>query len=391
MKVKNLVLFGFVVSALSYLNDEAKKDREEGNETLTGLEDVDLDEVRKEMGLKLQEAVGEFGEVVSSIVNIGQEAFENYITENGDDEIVSLEELENLLKDDEIENEVVSETKTDANDDSNYLDNWENYLDSFFDDTLESQKELADILEKVETKEKAKEDTKQADDYLEEIEKAVNSSNQEDLMDVEDLFADLYQSERTDEATAKEIDDLFSEILEGEKAEEVKQEIQNKEDEVHDLVNDLEDYLNETTLENKEVEKSEKPEEIIENMNNDNEYSEIYRRINELYPYLSLGFIQNVFDLKETIAEEYPLNKKVIVLHRVRFKDLEHLHQFVELASNNGYNVNVDENQMIVDIFRCYVNTDGRILTNIFEIANRARLLDGYYEGYRIDVEKEEA
>ena len=26
MKVKNLVLFGFVVSALSYLNDEAKKD-----------------------------------------------------------------------------------------------------------------------------------------------------------------------------------------------------------------------------------------------------------------------------------------------------------------------------------------------------------------------------
>ena len=86
---------------------------------------------------------------------------------------------------------------------------------------------------------------------------------------------------------------------------------------------------------------------------------------------------------------------EVFTVQELRYKflagDNPYKKPFVELASNNGYNVNVDENQMIVDIFRCYVNTDGRILTNIFEIANRARLLDGYYEGYRIDVEKEEA
>ena len=33
-----------------------------------------------------------------------------------------------------------------------------------------------------------------------------------------------------------------------------------------------------------------------------------------------------------------------------------------------------------------FVNTDGKILTNIFEIANQARLLHGEYEGYRVDV-----
>ncbi|MBQ1810571.1 MAG: hypothetical protein II016_05575, partial [Erysipelotrichaceae bacterium] len=121
-------------------------------------------------------------------------------------------------------------------------------------------------------------------------------------------------------------------------------------------------------------------------------YSEedIYAKINDLYPYLSLGFIRSVYELKEVIAEEYPLDKEVIVLHRILFTSVDDLRQFVEIVSNHGYNVNVDENQCIVDIFKQYRNTDGRILTNIFEIANQARLLRGQYDGYRIDVVSEE-
>ena len=43
---------------------------------------------------------------------------------------------------------------------------------------------------------------------------------------------------------------------------------------------------------------------------------------------------------------------------------------------------------MIVDLFKLYRNSDGKILTNIFEIANQARLLHGEYEGYRVEVEE---
>ena len=53
---------------------------------------------------------------------------------------------------------------------------------------------------------------------------------------------------------------------------------------------------------------------------------------------------------------------------------------------NHDYRVNVDENKMIVDIFKDMINTDGKILTNIFEIANQARVLDGNYEGYRVET-----
>ena len=61
----------------------------------------------------------------------------------------------------------------------------------------------------------------------------------------------------------------------------------------------------------------------------------------------------------------------------------------MEVILAHGYAVNVDEKQMIVDVFKSHVNTDGRILTDIFEIANQAKLLDGEYEGYKI-IENDE-
>ena len=39
---------------------------------------------------------------------------------------------------------------------------------------------------------------------------------------------------------------------------------------------------------------------------------------------------------------------------------------------------------MIVDVFKEYVNSDGKIITSIFEVANQAALLKGEYEGYRV-------
>ena len=51
---------------------------------------------------------------------------------------------------------------------------------------------------------------------------------------------------------------------------------------------------------------------------------------------------------------------------------------------SHEYFVNVDEKQMIVDTFKEHVNSDGKILTDIFEIANQAKLLTGEYDGYRI-------
>ena len=111
---------------------------------------------------------------------------------------------------------------------------------------------------------------------------------------------------------------------------------------------------------------------------------EIFDSIVALYPYLSNGFIKGVYDLKQSFVNDYQVGEKIVILHRLHFDDINGLRQFVDVMINHGYLVNVDEKQMIVDAFKEHINSDGKILTDIFEVANQAKLLTGDYEGYRI-------
>lgn len=159
-----------------------------------------------------------------------------------------------------------------------------------------------------------------------------------------------------------------------EKAAPVKEEKAPNGQYVSSLIDDLKNQLDE---------EEEKKRAIEEN------YRQIYERIHNSYPYLSDAFIRNVYDLKESIAKEYPLDVKIIILHRSHFNDVENLRQYVEIALKHGYTINADEKQMIVDAFKQYNNTDGKIITSIFEVANQSALLEGDYEGYRVLFEED--
>ncbi len=163
---------------------------------------------------------------------------------------------------------------------------------------------------------------------------------------------------------------------------------------------------------NNEVESEEKVEETVKDTNNDKPYvstllddlkkqleteaeikkqkeeknKEIYDRISRMYPYLSKSFVKTVFDLKEDFARDYSNGQKVVVLHRIKFMNVDNLRQFAEIALNHDYLINVDENKLIVDIFKQFDNSDGKILANIYEIANQGCLLNGTYEGYNVII-----
>ena len=216
------------------------------------------------------------------------------------------------------------------------------------------------------------------EDFLQQIEETINQA----ILAAE-LCESITEEEvvETKEVVREEIDEIFSEILEQEG-------INLEEPEVIQ-----EEILEEAVIEKTEEEiKEEYLEELTEELKVELEREEakeldIYAQINELYPYLSRGFVRAVYDLKEIIANEYPVDHNVIILHRLVFTDLEDLRQFAEIVLNHDYRVNVDETKMIVDIFKEFRNTDGKILTNIFEIANQAKLLNGEYDGYRVEVE----
>ena len=185
-------------------------------------------------------------------------------------------------------------------------------------------------------------------------------------------YADL--PEDTDEEEP-ETEPLPEEIYENETEEELPEEPEPENEEVY--VSSLIEELKQRMLEEEAQKKAQ-----------EEEYRQIYDRIHRIYPNLSNAFIRTVYDLKEAIANEYPLNKEVIVLHRCIFKDVESLRQFVEIALNHNFSINADEDKLMVDAIKEYVNADGRIITSIFEVANQSAQLGGEYDGYRVMLEE---
>ena len=189
--------------------------------------------------------------------------------------------------------------------------------------------------------------------------------------------------------------------------------LENNEEIVEDVVSeesvaDIKEELDDDSLENEEEEKEETVEydylsDLIDTLNKDdfaekikeNKRKEeelkvkVYDSIKAIYPYLSNGFIKGVYDLKEVFAKDYKEDEKIVILHRLVFEDIDGLRKFVDVMVNHNYLINADEKKMIVDVFKEHINTDGKILTDIFEVANQAKYLSGDYDGYRI-IEEEE-
>ncbi len=364
MKLKNIVLLGIVSSIMAYLNNnlEFSSDEESSDdslfkdikalvadklakadfeEKLKGLsenkaEDVDLaQKMAQEM---TDDLLHDLDQTLDDYKALKDEATEDF---NYDD---LLSELEDLLAKMEVNQEEPIKTLAPFR----VISDEERYK---YDD-----KDSGVFKVEVKTEPKVEEDP-----YLAKIQEAINNSFYEQSEEAKD---ETKTEEK--EVTADEIDDLFAKIMAEEDKDDQKEE--SEENYIDELVSELEGALGDLN----ELEK-EDPKDV-------------YTKISELYPYLSPSFIRAVYDMKEAISLEYPLNQKVIILHRLSFDDLDDLRQFTEIVLNHAYRVNVDERQGIVDILKEFVNTDGKILTNIFEIANQARLLHGEYEGYRVDI-----
>lgn len=255
--------------------------------------------------------------------------------------------IENPLVDDiEVEGETSKESKAESSEKETY--NVENNIEVTED--IFPKKKKAERLD-------TSSDKKKEESQLPTIDKAqVDDLYKEIRSKYDTLYEDLEDVYKADE----EEDDRYTAGLGEESPHKVY---------VSSLIDDLKNQLN--------VEEERKKEE-------EEEFKEVFDRVHRIYPYLSVNFIKNVYDIKDSIDEEYPEKIKIVILHRTLFKDVENLRQFVEIALNHGYQLNADEQKMIVDVFKEYTNAQGRIVTSIFEVANQSSLLNGEYDGYRV-------
>lgn len=161
----------------------------------------------------------------------------------------------------------------------------------------------------------------------------------------------------------------------------------NQEVIVNDEEKEINDYLDELF---KDLDDDNVVEKIEETRQKEIEEKNIfYNSIKNIYPNLDNSFISSVYNLKGSFVHDYKIDETIIILHRLLFNDVEKLRRFVEVIINHDYVVNVDEIKMIVDVIKEDVNKEGLILTEIFAVANQAKLLDGIYDGYKIIVEND--
>lgn len=346
MKPKNVMLLGFVNSAVDYLNRHMD---EEPDTRLAELKNVDLASLKDELSDNLDASLGTMQSTMSTLLKAGNEAFDKF----------------------------VEDTHANGN---TISDQFSNLFDVDLDNTRQSnQEELARLLSfyNLDSDDDETNRTNSDDELMKKIVENVTSDDTSDI-------ASASQAVKQEEG----IDNIFNEIVENEDKpvgelkevaideKKVKQDVQKQETQayVSSLISDLRQEL----VKEEEYKKQQ-----------DNKNNEVFERISKLYPYLPEGFIRSVYELKEELSINYPIGDKVIVLHRVSFNDVENLRKFVEIGLNHEYTINADENKKIVDIFKEFVNSDGRILTNIYEIANQGYLLSGTYEGYNVIVNED--
>lgn len=160
--------------------------------------------------------------------------------------------------------------------------------------------------------------------------------------------------------------------------EEFAKKVDNEEIQMDDSALEALEALNEFA-DNKEKKISSESSKVIIDEN-----KATYDNIASIFPYLSYDFIKDVYAHREDISKEYKDGEKIILLHRCKFKIIDNLHEFVEITMSHDYQVNVDEKQMIVDVMKSFENEEGAILSNIYTIANQAKVLNGEYEGYSV-------
>ncbi|MBR2809595.1 MAG: hypothetical protein IKE33_05185 [Erysipelotrichaceae bacterium] len=112
------------------------------------------------------------------------------------------------------------------------------------------------------------------------------------------------------------------------------------------------------------------------------EQENIFMDIKKKYPDLSDEFIAEYYSKKNSINSQYPEDEEHLILHRVHMSDIEDLYKLIDEIMGGEYQFNVDETKLLIDLIKDIKTSNGRILSEVFEIAELASRHKGEYEGY---------
>ncbi len=443
MKPENIILLGFVNQAVDYL--EKHMDDEPDN-AVARLRNIDLNSLKDALDKNLDASLGMMTATMNSLLKAGSDSFDSFVESHGDRGALSAEinhlfdlDQEGNVSEDDIANLMAYYDLEEPEKDQTFV------TEKTQEETVAEMPEEPVILPETEavteTEPDVSDDTEAETEAVAETETDVSDDGEQETvfeMSDEDVQllklisqnVDKVNQEQAPEETVpqetdseeKKLDHIFSQVIGNQDKNYmnanpgtyVPSDVNVTESgDLMSLVKDMQDsdikYYQDipavpmkdpTPQPDDHFSNNYFSEDIVaqlrkrmlqedeEKKRREEDFKEISDKIQQVYPYLKIDFIKAVFDLKDSIVDEYPLGIAIIILHRIIFRDVEHMQQFIEIAINHGYSINADEKRLLVDVFKQHMNADGTIITSIFDVANQCALLDGRYEGYRVLFEE---
>ena len=219
MKPKNVMLLGFVNRAVEYLD---KHMDEEPDTRLAELKNIDLASLKDELNDNLDASLGTMQSTMSTLLKAGNEAFDQFITDNLGKESISdelnrifdehdedrsnnQEELARLLSFYNLDNDFINEVEEDTSSDEVKEDTPSNEVEETFDEVEINDEEILEQVDEAEEETKVENFTSKDDELLQEIRKNATNDDIQEIMPIDHEIAQDVN-----------IDSIFNEIVEAE-------------------------------------------------------------------------------------------------------------------------------------------------------------------------------
>ena len=406
MNFKGLAELGLLIAALSYAMDSLTK-----GESSIQFPQLEIEQKDMEKPETINDLIDQVDRLIDNDINIAALRTEAAVDDGPEEpakeaeEEVSLDmvkqpeepvvtndidnELEGILKkivDDQVTSETVMESQPETDDKKEILESIEDLRSRLIEalDRLDysSHEEESEQFNRVYLEDDVFDDDDEEDVDFEPIDE---EPDQEPESEPEQEFEQESEQEPEQEPE-QEFEQEPEQEPESEPEQEPEEEAEpEKEDTLSEKVSKpdgfkvIEGYYPYANQIMEEPQHSTRLERLIEAMA---EQENIFMDIKKKYPDLSDEFIAEYYSKKNSINSQYPEDEEHLILHRVHMNDIEDLYKLIDEIMGGEYQFNVDETKLLIDLVKDIKTSNGRILSEVFEIAELASRHKGEYEGY---------
>lgn len=144
-----------------------------------------------------------------------------------------------------------------------------------------------------------------------------------------------------------------------------------------DTKEDSDDGIHFITIEDGDVENKEEPKTYSAEGKSDE-----VKEICAVYPYLDPDFVEELLNKNSSFETSFEEDILVTIQHHVKFEDSQERKAFMEIMEVGGYETSSKDEEVVAQ--RRFFYQNGAIISDILNVANQTKALQGEYLDYDV-------